>query len=566
MLPPAPPAHCQRFPELDPLVVQLLFNRGRNTEADVAAFLDPDFTRDTHDPYAFRAMERVIARLERALDTGEKIKIFGDYDVDGVCSTALLWHTFRALGTTVDVYIPDRYTEGYGLNRAAVDAFAKDGVTLLITCDCGTSNVDEIAAAQAQGMDVLVFDHHQRAPRVPAAHAMLNPCFAEETYPCKKLCSTGVVFKVATALLRKRAYGKATRRAPLPDGWEKWLLDLVALATVADLMPLLDENRVFVRYGLTVLRKTRRVGLRALCSVMGTPPEKITAATIGFQIAPRLNAAGRIKHANTAFTLLTTDDPAAALRLAQELDATNAERQQMTTRLFAEAQAQVPQELPIVLAATGEGWPSGVVGLVAGRLKEAYHRPAIAIGKSGDKLVGSGRSVAGFDITSALVEAKEYLRHFGGHPMACGFTLRSAEDLDAFIACLRTAASRALADRDLTPAITLDADLTLAQADWPLAEMVERFEPFGMQAPRPTFAVRNMVLREKTVIGKDQTHVRVLLADGTTVRKGIAFGMANDFADLHPGDRIDCAAHLGMNEWNGNRELQLQLIDVHPAP
>lgn len=565
--PPIDDALKTQFPDLDPVVLQLLYNRGRTTQALMDEFLMPDYSQDVHDPYLLRDMKKAIDRIVEAVEKKEKIMIFGDYDVDGVSSVSVLVWTFRDLHIpNVDVYLPDRYSEGYGLNIPAVEEFAKNGVSLLITCDCGTSNVAEIAKANELGIDVIVVDHHKKAPEVPKAFAILNPFFDEETYPEKKLCSTGIAFKLATALFQKLEYGKTLFEKPLPAGWEKWLLDLVAVATIADMMPILGENRTLVKHGLTVLKKSKRVGLKALSQVMGTPLEKISSGTIGFQIGPRLNAAGRLKHANAALQLLTTEDIPEALQLAQELNTTNTERQQVTQKLFAEALAQQPEgDVPALISAVGSGWPSGVVGLVAGRLKETFHRPALAIGRAGDKLVGSGRSVGSFDITAALVESKDYLEHFGGHPMACGFTLKSSDALEPFLASMRKIAERELTDLDRSPEQRIDALITLAQADWNLAETVERFDPFGLAAPEPIFATQNVQLSSLQRMGKDQKHLRLLLSENGATKKAVAFGFGEASAQWDPTLCYDVAYHVGVNEWNGNRELQLQIVDIRPS-
>lgn len=554
----------QAFADLPTMLVQLLINRGCTSMEDAEVLLHPDFATHVHDPLQFSGMEKAVERICCALSAHEKIRVFGDYDVDGISAVAVFLSLFRALNvTTADSYIPDRYAEGYGLNKGAVDAFAKDGVTLLITCDCGTSNAVEIARARKKGMDVIIVDHHKKAETVPEAFAILNPAFDDEPYPYHKLCSTAVAYKVAAAVLRKLQYGKGMLDTPLPDGWEKWLLDLVALATVADLMPLTGENRALVKYGLVVLKQTRRPGLAAMFASMTGDRQRITTATIGYQIAPRLNAAGRIKHATAALGLLMTDDAAEARRLAAELDQTNSERQGLTERLFTEALDQVPKDpLPTLLAVVGNDWPSGVVGLVAGRLKERYHRPSLAIGLAGGKLTGSGRSVTGFDITRALAEANKYLAHYGGHPLACGFTLSSVNTLEPFLAAMQRIAERELAGRDLSPVLLIDAQTTFAVADGKLVETAQRLEPFGMANGEPVFSTRDCTIRALERVGMDGKHLRLLLDDGSASRQAIGFGMGERAQAFAVGDRVVVAYHLSFNDWNGSRQLQLRLVDM----
>lgn len=552
------------FADVPVMLAQLLINRGCTSMEDAEVFLHPDFTAHIHDPMRFSAMGKAVERICRAISAGEKIRVFGDYDVDGISAVAVFLSLFRALQVpSVDSYIPDRYAEGYGLNSAAVDAFGKEGVSLLITCDCGTSNAAEIVRARKKGMDVIIVDHHKKAEVVPEAFAILNPAFDDEPYPFPKLCSTAVAYKVATAVLHKLQYGKDMLATPLPVGWEKWLLDLVALATVADLMPLSGENRALVKYGLVVLKMTRRPGLAALFASMTGDRQRLTTATIGYQIAPRLNAAGRIKHATAALELLMTDDTAEARRLAAELDQTNGERQGLTERLFAEALEQVPKDpLPTLLAVVGNDWPSGVVGLVAGRLKERFHRPSLAIGLAGGKLTGSGRSVTGFDITRALAEASKHLAHYGGHPLACGFTLVSVNALEPFLAAMQRSAQRELAGRDLTPVLLIDAQTTFAVADGKLVETAQRLEPFGMANVEPVFATRDCTIRALERVGMDGKHLRLLLDDGSATRSAIGFSMGERAPTFAVGDRVAVAYHLSFNEWNGSRQLQLRLVDL----
>ncbi len=556
------------FPELDPLLVQLLINRGLTTQEQIDEFLNPDYGQDLHDPWLFRDMETAVQRIMQALERQEVIRVYGDYDVDGVSASALLVSVFRALGhTTVDAYIPDRFSEGYGLNTEAIETLAREKVTLLIACDCGTSNVTEIALAKKLGMDVIVVDHHKQPPELPSALAFLNPAFDDEPYPWKKLCSTGVAYKLATALLQRLAYGKHRLAKPLPQGWEKWLLDLVALATVADMMVLLGENRTLVKHGLMVLQKSRRPGLKALAEVMGSPLARVSTGVIGFQIGPRLNAAGRLKHASAAFALLTTDDPVSALRIANELNDTNIQRQQLTEQFCKEAYVQVPADAPpLFITAFGETWPSGVIGLVAGRLKERYHRPALAVGVEQGRIVGSGRSISGFDITEALVASRRYLSRFGGHPMACGFTVSSRADLEPFFAAMRDHAQKKLAGSDLRPILVIDATIPLEAASWDLYSMVQQFEPFGVGAPEPAFLSTGCTVVDFRRVGREGQHLRLQVTGAAGTKKNcIGFSLADRIPPLTLGEHVDLVYRVNVNEWNGNRELQLHLIDCKPS-
>lgn len=563
--PPVTKEQLAALPTLDPIVAQLLVNRGIATSEEADLFLHPDY-ETLHDPFLFVDMQKAVDRISSAIKAKQSIVLYGDYDVDGVSALSVLFATFRALKVqdNVQVYIPDRYNEGYGMNEAAVETFHTQKVDLIIACDCGSSNTKEIALANSFGIDVIVVDHHKQPPEVPAAYAMLNPVFAAETYPFKKMCSGGVAYKLATALLRSLQYGKDMLDKPLPEGWEKWLLDYVALSTIADMMQLVGENRTLVTYGLQVLKKSKRLGLQELARAAGTTLAQAAPGTVGFHFAPRLNAAGRIKHANSAFQLLTTEDPKEARELADELHSTNKERQELTAKILDEAIKQIPaDDLPVLLVAQGEGWSSGVVGLVAGRLKEKFHRPALAISITDDKIVGSGRSVTGLDITQALVESRDHLAHFGGHPMACGFTVLSPESLEPFLLSMQKVAERELQAEQLVPKLNVDAEVAFPSVNWELQANVAQLEPYGMGNPEPTFLVKNCTVQEVKTVGADKKHLRLVLLDeqgGTHQAIGFRLGMWVD--ELQQGSVVDCVFRITINEWNGHRDLQMEVVDI----
>lgn len=567
LLPDVPEDVRAGYGDLDPFLVRLLVNRGCASSEAARTFLSKTFDEHIHDPFLFRDMRKAVDRIIRALERNERILLYGDYDVDGVSALSILFLVLKALAaSSVSVKIPDRFTEGYGLNERAVRQAAKNGMTLLILCDCGTSNAVEIALAHSLGIETIIVDHHQAPPELPQALAMLNPAFENETYPEKKLCSGGIAWKLATALLTATDYGHSRLEKPLPVGWEKWLLDLAALATVADLMPLVGENRAIVRHGLTVMKKTRHVGLQELSRVMNAPLSSVTTSTIGFQIAPRLNAAGRLEHAGDAFELLTTGDRDQAAFLARKLNAANSQRQRMTENAYREALEQVSAEQPpLLVVATGEGWSSGIIGLVAGRLKEAFHRPAIAIGGENGKLVGSGRSIAGLNITKALVEAGEHLEKFGGHPMACGFTVASKQALPLFVDAMRSIVARELDGADLRPELRIDAELSFHRLDWDLLSILSALEPYGVGVPAPVFVTRNARLLDVRRVGREGKHLRLRVAHGDDrIVPAIGFSLGGWADRLRPGDTIDCVYRVSLNEWNGQREIQLELADIQP--
>lgn len=556
-----------RFPEFPPLFLQLLVNRGLTTQQQVDEFLNPDYGQDVGDPFLFLDMRRAVDRITKALERGERITVYGDYDADGICGAAVLSETLEALGGIVDVYLPYRQTEGYGLNNGALDTIAKGKTTLLISVDCGITSVGEVAYAKQLGIEVIIVDHHHEPPALPDAYAILNPVVQGETYPFKGFCGTGVAFKVVQALLIATADGTQLQKPhPVAHGWEKWLLDLVAIATVADFSDLIGENRTLVSYGLLVLRKTRRKGLRRLFDVAGINSATLTTSSIGYQIAPRINAAGRMNHASAALYLLKTRDEAKAQQIAVELQETNRERQRVTEQITTAALAQIGKESnERILCVIGEGWQAGVIGIVAGRVLNQLHKPVIIMGQDGDKIVGSGRSIKAYNIIEALERARAHLDRFGGHPQACGFTIMGRDKAERFMAQLRADAREKIAEADLIGDLAVDAEVQLRDLHWELIDLQAKLEPYGEENPRPVFAVRGLRIIDASPVGSAGNHLRVFAEDERGARAlFIGFGYGADVKELAAGRRIDIAFELGVNEWNGNRELQRKIVDWQP--
>ncbi|MFA5135584.1 MAG: single-stranded-DNA-specific exonuclease RecJ [Patescibacteria group bacterium] len=545
------------FPELDPAIVQLLYNRGLRTQGAVDEFIACDYTNDLHDSFLFRDMQKAIGRIFAAVERGERITVHGDYDADGVSATVLLVSVLKELGAEVGVYIPHRQSEGYGLNEHTVEELHGHNTGLIVTVDCGIANKKEIALAVSKGIDVIVTDHHEEPPELPGAYAIINPHVKGERYPFRELSGVGVAFKLVQALI-KRDGGKKIK-----EGFEKWLLDLVALGTIGDLVPLIGENRTLVKYGIVVLRKTKRVGLQELAQSIGITLETFDTSRIGYSIVPRLNAAGRMDHANTAYELLMTNDRQHARQVSEDLEKTNQERQRITEKMVNDAKKQIGEvNDQKILFAIGEGWQVGVVGLVAGRLTDRYARPAVVMGSDNGEAVGSGRSVPGFDITKALVESRDLLERFGGHATACGFTLKR-ESVELFKKRMYSIAERELTAEELTKHILIDCEASLEQLGWNVAEALEAFEPYGTGNERPRFVSYGLEVTDVQKVGKDGKHLRLTVQQGGTVRKMIAFGFGDSIGEfLSPGDRVDAVYELSFNEWNGNRELQLKLIDI----
>lgn len=549
-----------KFPDVNPVILQLLANRGLGSQEEIDRFLNPQY-EDLPDPFLFRDMQKLVDRVRAAVNSGELIFVYGDYDADGVCSSALLSEVLRKIGAQeVEAYIPHREKEGYGLNKGAIDYIAQKGSKLIITVDCGSSNVAEIAYARKKGIDVIICDHHEEPPQIPqGVAAVLNPHFSGETYPFKPLAAVGVVFKVAQALWRAFS---------LPAGQEKWLLDLVAIATITDMMPLVGENRILVRYGLMVLNKTRRLGLQELISGMGSSLGELGVYDVGFKIGPRLNAAGRLDHANTAYELLASVNPDKAAELGQALNSTNSLRQEETDRILTEALIQIIEQLPhsLVLLAVGLTWPVGVVGLVSSRITEKFHRPSLVLTRTEQGLVGSGRSIEGFNITDALVQSSEYLSRFGGHAAACGFTLKSEEALEPFRQAMNEQAAKTIADEDLVKVLRLDSELVFSDITWDLVEQIENLAPFGIGNPHPRFASFAAGVREAYTIGNDGKHLRLVLEQQRIIFEAVSFGSGEEWGDkLRPGDLIDIAYEIDINEWQGNRKIQLKIQDIKKA-
>jgi single-stranded-DNA-specific exonuclease len=566
-LAPAPSeAMRQQFSQLPPLVLGLLQQRSLTEPAAVEQFLNPDYETGLHDPALFKDMAPACQLVWDTLTAGLPLVVFSDYDADGVTGATLLVSLLRELAeklgqdpTLVHSYIPHREKEGYGLRPAAVDELTGQGMKLMITVDCGIGSAPEVAQAQAAGCEVIVVDHHAVPETVPDC-LILHPGAPGEQYPFKKLAAVGVAFKFGCGLLafaRERGLG-------FPVGHEKWLLDLVAIATVTDVVPLLGENRVLEKYGLIVLNKTRRPGLKQLIEVSGLKPGQIDTFSIGFGIGPRINAASRLEHASMAFDCLMAPDEATGRQRAEDLNRVNQERQRLTEQLTNEATVRAtaaPDQAIQVIA--GEDWPAGVVGIIAGRLASNLGRPAFVFGQDGDTYVGSGRSIPQFDIMTALEHTKGWLERYGGHPQACGLTIIGEDNYHGFLAAVREFAAKELAGEDLRPVLYADAEIQASEVTWEAVEWLAKFEPFGEANPKPRFLMRNLEVASVACVGKDNQHVRLgLRGDKPTPLKAIGFRLAERALNHPPGSRIDAIVELGVNEWNGRRELQVKLVDI----
>ena len=562
----APPASESTLRELagafhlSPLLAQLLVNRGLTTVEQADRFINGGGADSA--PFTMRGMNQAVSRIRRAIRTKEKIVVYGDFDVDGITATAVLTETLQALGAVVQPYIPNRFSEGYGLNNAALSTLADEGTNLIVTVDCGIRSPAEVVHAHRVGMDIIVTDHHSVGPALPEAVAVVNPKQDNCAYGFRALAGVGVAFKLAQALLR------VNQKVPLVgsvDLEESDLLDLVALGTVADLVPLEGENRELVRRGLPVLREMRRPGIRALVELTGIAAERIVSSTIGYSLGPRLNAAGRLDDAIRSYELLTCRDVAQAVQLAEHLDQTNRERQRQTYLAMDLARAQIleSQEEHLLIAAH-EDFPSGIVGLVAGRLVEEFYRPAIVVELGKTDCRASARSIEEFDITGALDLCSDLLIRYGGHAAAAGFTADKG-NLPVLVSRLRHIAREKLAGQALRPSVQVDVEVPLSMMDWDTLEQIEKWEPFGIGNPYPLFMSRHLTVRNPRSVGAEGQHLKLSLYDGHTTREAIGFGMGSLLADIAALASVDAVFSLERNEWNGDERLQLRLEDIGPA-
>lgn len=533
-----------------PLVRHLLWHRGLRTPAAASAFMDGHCPE--HDPLLLPDAESAIGRLRKAIDESETIAVYGDFDVDGVTASAILTEGLRDLGARVTPYIPDRFTEGYGVNVAALDGLGAKGVRLVVTADCGTSSVAEIDHARRLGMDVIIVDHHTVPQRLPDAVAIVNPKRAENRYPEPELAAGGIAFKLMAAL--HEAMGRPWRA----DRY----LDLVALSTICDVAPLQDENRSLVKQGLKALARTTRPGLRALMDASGIDPLRVDADSIGYALGPRLNAAGRLAHAALALELLMETDEEGAMRRALELTTLNQERQQATVAamgLAREALAEEERDGPLIFIGHAE-ISSGIVGLVAGRLAEEYYRPAVVYERGDTTSRASCRSIPEFDITGALRQCAGLMVRFGGHRAAAGFTVENGQ-LPSLKAALARQAADSLAGVDLAPVIDIDAAIPLHRVNGALIQSLSRLAPFGAANPEPTFLSRGLEVTDVRSVGSDGAHLRLKLFDpeGSGTRAtwpAIAFGLGGE--DIQPGHRLDVVFTFSSDDMAGALELRVK--------
>ncbi len=550
ILPPAPEERlCTSG--LSPLIAQLLYNRGISQPAQLEAFLSGD-KRLAGDPFRLPDIEPAVGRIYRALLSGETIAIYGDFDADGITGTAILARGLSKLGGKTVPYIPHRLTEGYGLNTTALESLHKQGVSLVITVDCGITALNEVERAKRLGLDIIITDHHSPLPEMPSAMAIINPKRADSSYGFSELTGAGVALKLLQALFQN--LGK--------EGQLEELMDLAAIGTVADIAPLSGENRYLVKEGLKLMNTNPRLGLGEIISQAGLKPGNLSAESISWAIAPRLNAAGRLAHAMTSYKLLITESPQEARDLASWLEEKNSERQRLTTRVLATAREQVvAQGIKPLLVAADKDYPLGIAGLIAGRLAEEFYRPAVVVRVGETVSSGSGRSIPEFNIIKALTQCRQLLSHFGGHSQAAGFTLPT-QNLPQLQENLAKLATEQLADADLRPQLDIDARVALPDLSGDTFSTIQQLAPFGRGNPSPTFLSQRTEVIDCRTMGNGAEHLRLKLKQGGTVWDGVGFRLGGYLGEISP--QLDIVYNLEIDRWGDKERLRLNLIDFAP--
>ncbi|MFC1989914.1 single-stranded-DNA-specific exonuclease RecJ [Chloroflexota bacterium] len=552
LLPPVPDKHWIKTTGFSPLIAQLLYNRGITEPPQLESFISTD-ERLSGDPSLLPGMHQAVARVYQALLTGENIAIYGDFDTDGITATALLVQGLSMLDCKATPYIPHRLTEGYGLKTAALEELRRQGISLVITVDCGITGLREVKRAKRIGLDIVITDHHTPPAILPPATAIINPKLPCSNYPFTELSGAGVALKLLQALFR--GIGK--------EGQLKELMDLVALGTVADMVPILGENRYLVKQGLKVISASPRLGIREMISLSRLNIDNIDAESISWVIAPRLNAAGRLAHAMSSYNLLMTDSPQEAQQLASWLDKKNAERQRLTTKALSKAREQIlAQGISPLLIAVDRDFPIGIAGLVAGRLSEEFYRPAIVV-RIGDRISGgSCRSIPEFNIIRALTQCSSLFTHFGGHAQAAGFTLLT-RNLPRLQEALLQIATVQLEGVDLRPKLDVDAEVMLSDLGGNTFPSIQKLAPFGRGNPVPTFLSRRLEVIDCHAMGNNGEHLRLKLRQSGTVWDAVGFRLGSYLTEA--SSPLDIVYSLEIDRWGGKERLRLNILDFAPS-
>ena len=552
ILPPIPDNYSVDIPGFPLLIAQLLYNRGLTEPSQVKSFIIADKSL-VCDPYLIPDMPRAVARIYRALLSGESIVIYGDFDADGISATALLVQGLTSLGGNAIPYIPHRFTEGYGLRTAALENLYRQGVSLVITVDCGITALAQVKKGQKMGLDIIITDHHTPLPEVPPALALVNPKLTNSAYPFSQLTGVGVALKLLQALLQ--GMGKEEQLDEL--------MDLVALGTIADMAPLLGENRYLVKQGLKLINTAPRLGVKQMITQSGLTPGSLDVNSISWVLAPRLNAAGRLAHAMTSYKLLMTESPQEAQGLSTWLEQKNTERQKLTEKSLAKARKQIlAQEISTLLIASDKDYPAGIMGLVAGKLSGEFYRPAIVIRTGEQTSSGSCRSIPEFNVILALNRCSSLLTEFGGHSQAAGFTLPT-KNLPRLQQALLDQTTTELAGVELRPRLDIDAEVTLPDLNGETIRAIQQLAPFGQGNPAPTFLSCEVVVTDCNTMGSNGGHLRLKLKQGGAVWDGIAFGLGNYLAEV--SSPLDIVYNLETDRWRGEERLRINILDFAPT-
>ncbi len=540
------------------IVKDLLFHRGVRTKEDAEKFLNPDYETGRHDPYLFKDMEKSVERFLKAIKENETIGIFSDYDADGIPGAVMFQDFMNRIGYEhFHVYIPHRHDEGYGLNTSAIDELKKKGVSLLITIDCGIRDHEHIAYANTKGMDVILTDHHEQGETLPEAFAVLNPKVNDSTYPFNGLCGTGVAFKFIEGILKKDRLG-------IKEGHEKWLLDMVGLATLSDMVPLVDENRVFGKFGLDVLRKTPRLGLQTLYRKLRLPVRNLSEDDIGFMIAPRINAASRMAHPEDAFHLLGAKDDLTAKTKVEHIESINNERKGLVASIVKEVRKRLSKkEMKEIILIGDPKWRPSVLGLVAGKLADEFSRPAFVWGREGgDTIKGSCRTANGISVVEIMENAKDVFIEFGGHKEAGGFSIHNEKIFDTEEKLIMSLGQ--LKQKESHEPIYADRTLRLDDVHEKTLKEVLRLAPFGVGNHKPLFLFENVSPVLVRQFGKEKNHLEISFNTNDNRRiKTIGFFMNEESCSTKPvaGKPLNLVAHLEESFWNGRREVRLRIVD-----
>ena len=543
---------------ISPEISQILNNRGINDEKDAEIFMNPSLEY-LRDPFLMKDMKKATDRIKKAIENKERIYIYGDYDVDGVSSTSILYIYFKSIGFPVKYYIPNRLEEGYGINEEAIKKISDDGCDLIITVDCGITSVKEVELAKELGMDVIITDHHECQSDIPNAYAIVNPKQEECNYPFDMLCGCGVAFKMIQALTDKEEF-----KSSMFD-----YLEIVTLATICDIVPLIDENRIIVKNGLKLMKEGKNLGLRELIKVCGIETSKIGSSHIGYSVGPRINASGRLGYSYLGVQLFTTDFEDEAKEIANILESKNIERQMIESKMYKEAEDVIASDEKYkddkVLVVAKEGWQHGIIGIVASKLTEKYYKPTILLTIEEGEATGSARSIKGFSIFDALVSCKDLMNKFGGHEQAAGLAL-NAENIEELRRRVNEIADYNLTKEDLIENIKVEYELEEKSATLELVDNLHKLEPFGLSNPSPRFIMRDLLLTNIYKMGKNKQHLK-LICENEKSYECVGFNMAYLVDNFQEGDKIDILFQVDENNFNNERKVQFLLKDIrlsHP--